>query len=398
MNAGPAPRACEVCGSTAKSVLFRQRFGGELRGALLTGYDVVVCDSCGFGYADRLPPQAAFDDYYERMSRYEHAREGGRESPYAERRFASAAGFIAGAVPDRSRAVLDVGCSSGALLHALGRQGFTHLLGLDPSPACARAGRELYGLRIETGTLARPPAELPSGGLILLSAVLEHVRDLAGALRQVRDMLTPDGIVYVEVPDATRFGAYPDAPFQEFSVEHINYFSRTSLKNLLARHGFCELSVRSVTTEQGEGSSADVLMALFAVADSPVPDPEHDAATRQALEGYIAACRKADAATEAALAPWAASHTPILVWGVGTHTQRLLAEGPLAAVSIAAFVDSDTRHHHGVFHGAPVIGPHEVAGRTEPILVSSRFYQREIVRQIRDELGLANELILLYEP
>ena len=43
-----------------------------------------------------------------------------------------------------------------------------------------------------------------------------------------------------------------------------------------------------------------------------------------------------------------------------------------------------------------MIAPSDVVGRSEPILVSSRVFQHEIVRQIREDLRLSNELILLY--
>ena len=44
-----------------------------------------------------------------------------------------------------------------------------------------------------------------------------------------------------------------------------------------------------------------------------------------------------------------------------------------------------------------MVGPEALAGRDEPILISSRFYQTEIERQIRRDLGLTNEIILLYD-
>ena len=104
--------------------MFTQRFAGDLTGSLLSGYDVVVCGRCGFGYADGIPTQGEFDAYYARMSKYEHAREGGREGAFADQRFPAAAAFIRAAVPLVHARVLDVGCSNGDLLHALAEAGF----------------------------------------------------------------------------------------------------------------------------------------------------------------------------------------------------------------------------------------------------------------------------------
>ena len=85
----------------------------------------------------------------------------------------------------------------------------------------------------------------------------------------------------------------------------------------------------------------------------------------------------------------------IMVWGVGTHTQRLLATGALNPSNIVAFVDSNPKYQNQQLHGIPVVRPETLRGRTEPILISSYGFQQEIASQIR-EMNLPNELILLY--
>ena len=58
------PRLCPVCRSGVSKALFRQSFD-QLSGVhLLDGYDVLVCEECGMGFADGLPPQSVFDEYY----------------------------------------------------------------------------------------------------------------------------------------------------------------------------------------------------------------------------------------------------------------------------------------------------------------------------------------------
>src|ERR1700731_4256182 len=133
MNA-PQSRLCPVCGSDHKRLLFQQRFAGLSRGSLLEGYDVVACQDCGFGFADHIPEQAAFDAYYRDMSKYEYQHRGGQEPEW----------------------VLDRFCATGRLLALLKEQGFPHVLGLDPSPVCAEASRRLYGVPV----LTRPLADL----------------------------------------------------------------------------------------------------------------------------------------------------------------------------------------------------------------------------------------------
>ena len=293
--------------------------------------------------------------------------------------------------------MLDVGCSTGGLLNALRAAGYGRVLGLDPSPACAEAAERLYRVHVSTGTLSAPPAGIGRHDVVLLSAVLEHVRDLRAALSQVRRLLRPGGLLYVEVPDVTRFGSHPDAPFQEFSVEHVNYFSRRSLRNLLGSAGFHELASRTVATAQGENTVADVIMGLYRADDEGAAHAlDVDPDTEAALAAYVAGSAQVEAGIHAVLDPIVASSRRILVWGVGTHTQRLLAEGPLRHASVVAFVDSNPRYQGTELGGVPVLAPAELLGHDEPILISTRFYQAEIERQIREALGLRNEIIRLY--
>jgi hypothetical protein len=87
---------------------------------------------------------------------------------------------------------------------------------------------------------------------------------------------------------------------------------------------------------------------------------------------------------------------PVIVWGVGTHTLRLLETSRLSSANIKAFVDSNPRYHHKILENIPIIGPSELATRPETIFISSRVFQDEIERQIREKMGLSNGIIKLY--
>ena len=75
----------------------------------------------------------------------------------------------------------------------------------------------------------------------------------------------------------------------------------------------------------------------------------------------------------------------------GALTRRGLSEAP-----ITAFIGSNVRYQDKQLKGVPILAPDAVRGRSEPIPISSRVYQHEIASRIRDEMRLANRLILLY--
>ena len=74
------PRPCPVCGALHRKQLFRQEFAEIDSATVVGGYDVVVCERCGAGFADDIPDQPAFDAYYREMSKYEYHQRDGAES------------------------------------------------------------------------------------------------------------------------------------------------------------------------------------------------------------------------------------------------------------------------------------------------------------------------------
>jgi SAM-dependent methyltransferase len=392
------PRGCPVCGAVERHALFRQDFAAVESATPVTGYDVVVCDRCGCGYADGIPDQRTFDAYYREMSKYEYHQRDGAESEYDARRLAIIADIIAPLVPRRDARILDVGCATGRLLANLRDLGFPNVEGADPSPACAAAAKRLYSIPVQTRTLAELGAAAARYDVVILVGVLEHLCDLGEAFVHLRTILNPGGFLYVEVPDATAFADWSNAPYQDFSTEHINFFAPGSLDNLMLVHGFKRVYSEQNHREQSwKTVMSNVSAAYRKEAHAPAGAPTVDTATAAGLERYIALCRIEDERLRTRIDALAASRRPIIVWGVGTHTTRLMATSRLAEANIVAFIESNARYHGKTLQGRQILAPEALVGRPEPVLVSSRVFQHEIAAQIRDALGCPNELILLYD-
>lgn len=398
MTAVPIPRDCPVCGSASRRICFHQSFAAVDEATPVTGYDVVVCERCGCAYADGIPDQAAFDRYYRDMSKYEYAQRGGAESQYDERRLALIAGIIAPRVTSPDARILDVGCASGRLLANLRDRGFANVIGLDPSPACAAAAARLYAIDVRTMTLAEIARSGEQFDLVIMVGVLEHLRDLDGAFSHLRALLSPGGLLYVEVPDVTAFADWPNAPYQDFSTEHINFFAPISLDNLMTRYGFTRAFLERNHREQSYRTVMSNLSALYRRDTTALPRNEmpFDAETAAGVERYLSQCAATDERLQSAINAVVDAGRGILVWGVGTHTSRLMATSRLADADIVAFIESNSRYHGKVLHGRPILAPEALKDHHEPVLISSRVFQKEITDQIRGELGCANELITLY--
>jgi SAM-dependent methyltransferase len=392
------PRACPACAATAPRVLFRQRFEA-IDSAPVTGYDVVVCDRCGCGYADGIPGQAEFDRYYRAMSKYEYHQRAGAESDFDRRRLVLSAEILADHIEDRHARVLDVGCATGRLLAELRDRGFSAVAGLDPSAACATAAHRLYDIDVRTMTLGELAQTGDRFDVVIMVGVLEHVRDVDAALAHLHAVLPAGrGLVYLEVPDATRFADWPNAPYQDFSTEHINFFSPASLDNVMAARGLRRLFLEQNHREQSHATVMSNISAIYRLESSAALRPViPEVESAEGLQRYIAGCAAEEERLARRVAALADSGRALLVWGVGTHTSRLLATSRLADANIVAFIESNARYHGKTLHGRPILAPEALHSRDEPVVISSRVFQREIADQIRFDLGCHNELLLLYD-
>jgi SAM-dependent methyltransferase len=358
----------------------------------------VICQDCGFCFAKNLPDQAAFDAYYREMSKYEHQDRSGQPSEFERRQFPALVKFIQKHNPNPRARILEIGCANGGLLNALKQSGYQNLFGVDPSPICARNAEQLYQISVLTTPLSKIKVEIGPFDFIILVAVLEHIQDLHGALKKLYNLLSSAGKIFIEVPDATKFTSSPDAPFQEFSIEHINFFSQRSLANIMGTYGFVEIDSTQISYDQTDTHTGCAIRMVFQkdnVSNKFDPILDHD--TEAGLQNYIAASQKTEDHMHKKVNELIDSQQSLIVWGVGTHTQRLLATSRLASANIIAFVDSNPNYQGKQLNNVPIIRPDLLIGTEEPILVSSRIFQSEIIHQIQFELKLKNKIFTLYE-
>jgi methionine biosynthesis protein MetW len=150
--------------------------------------------------------------------------------------------------------MLDIGCASGGLL-ALLRPGAGHLAGLELSPTAARAAAAI-GDHVVCGALEDPqlPFAPASFDLVVLADVLEHLADPAGGLARATGWCRPGGAVLVSVPNVAHWharltllrGRWPQDDSGTFDAGHLRWFTRDSLRALLARAGLREVKLDAI--------------------------------------------------------------------------------------------------------------------------------------------------------
>lgn len=396
-NLHPNPnRPCPICESSDNQLLFKQTFSA-LENNLLNSYEIVVCNKCGFCFSDKIPNQEVFDLYYKEMSKYEKPDNDISESKYDIRRFEQVVEYLNRNISNKNSCIVEIGCSTGLLLSLLEKGGFNNLLGIDPSPTCAATVKKKYEIPALCGTITDLSSiENESVDLVILVGVLEHIRELDSALEEIIKVLKPDGKICIVVPDASQYLNGNDAPFQEFSVEHINFFGPGSLSNLMFRQNFSKIVIEQQVFEVNYNTLTPVIFSIFRKNLGENKIYKYDGETVANFKEYINVCHTRENYIQDKIKVINKHNEPLIIWGTGAQTLRLLANSDLSESNIIAFVDSNPKYQGKKLKGISIISPEEIKGMKETILISTRAYQHEIEHQIKTELKLMNKVIKLY--
>jgi SAM-dependent methyltransferase len=394
-----AERPCPVCGARAGEPLHRRAFVLPDGHPLADGYTVVTCSVCGAAYATPLPDQAAYDRYYRDASKYADAATstGSGVQGWDHDRLGDTARALALLVPERSTHIVDIGCGAGGLLRQLAALGYNELTGIDPARACAEATAAIPGVRGVVGNLFAYPPELRPAGLVVLSHVLEHVRDVGAAVDGLPAIVGAGGQVYAEVPDASRYTEYLVSPFLDFNTEHINHFSEATLRRLFESHGWNVVAsgAKTIMSSPTTRYPAAWVLAERATSGTARGAAMPDRALRAALSRYVSASHVLLARVIALCETLDIASKEVIVWGTGQTTAILLAETPLGGARIRAFTDSNPMHYGRMISGAPVVPPEALRATPEiPIVIGSLLHGGEIAAAIAAR-GLTNPIIRL---
>lgn len=393
-------RACPVCGANDVNVLHHQRFALPPEHPLPSSFDVVVCVKCDFVYVDTEGASADYDLYYSEYSKYsdQTTSSGGGGNFQDLKRIEATASQIAEYLPDKGARIVDVGCANGGLLAALRDLGYTNLLGVDPSLECVENTRNLFGIPAIQGWLSEMPQEAREADFVILSHVMEHLLDLRDAVSKLQRLLSHNGMVYVEVPDASRYIDCLAAPFQDFNTEHINHFCTETLENLFLAHGFVSVMLGRKFLALSVANRYPACYALFRRSEvtSTPKMPNKAPQAVEAIKGYVTASSALMSDINERFR--SILSVPVIVWGVGQLALKLLVETDLAKANIVAFTDGNPMHHGGSLLGVSVVPPeflHDLP--PHPIVIASMLHHEAISRRIREELHLPNPLLILAE-
>lgn len=395
-------RSCPTCGASLAEHIHRLGLRTPDGHPFNDGYDVVACLFCGTGFADVDIAQHYYDNYYAKQAKY--AAEASTATPTTSAaepawkavRLDQAASLIASVLPDKRSSVLDIGCANGTLLGALREQGYCDLRGIDPSKSSAAMAQAHHGVRVDVGTFSNLPPDLGAYDCICITGVLEHVLDIDDAMSVLVGLLRPGGIIYLDVPDASRYLQPYVSPFEDFSTEHVNHFSPQTLEMLGHRFGLATIRGERFVTELAAGVPCAAIRLIWQRGTGRCPTDElvRDEELVDSLKAFTGRSLADFAEIEVQLEASLADRDEYAVWGIGEYTLKLLASDPLVRRAGVALVDGNAARHGMSFGGMKVRCPETLTGLNNqvPLIIGSRLSESSI-RAAIGQMRLRNEVL-----
>jgi 2-polyprenyl-3-methyl-5-hydroxy-6-metoxy-1,4-benzoquinol methylase len=379
-------RSCPVCLGTSIDPVFTNSMAPV--GGFDLSYAVGRCTHCGFHFAHDIADEATFKAYYQQVSKYDVAQ---KISPLEQSRMDAAIALCSRWIP-KKHMLIDLGCGCGGFLACLAKAGWSNLHGVDPAPNSGQRAKELFGLHsVHHATMdqAHHKVDIGSADLVSSMMVLEHLPNLRTEMATLLAQLKPGCKILIEVPSVEHFSGVKGEPFGELSLEHIQFFTAVDLQNLFEQLGATTIAMASAPLPIINSGS---LFGLFERPAQLASQTRPKVDRSEAFQRYIqTSSQTLDQALQRI-----PQRQPLIIYGAGSHTARLLPRlETMPDVEIAAVVDNNPNlqsKHIGLW---PIQLPGIIADTpTAPVLVSSYQYQQEIATSLRSRYP--NPLVLLY--
>src|SRR5258706_1646924 len=214
-------RPCPVCtgGPTWRKEIFSMNYKTADHWPLPEKITWYTCDRCGMIFGDGDFNQAMLDEYYTKYYGY------GVSNSDNQARLMEDAIMIMGQI-EHWQIFIDFG--------GAGDDGLSIIVDM-----MHEAGRKKsYNIG--------PSDKLPDNcDIIYASHVLEHIYDLHKTMKQLTQALAPDGLLIVDVPDATGLLNRWKMPILDFNTKHLNHFTLRNLLDLGRRYGLEAVMIRT---------------------------------------------------------------------------------------------------------------------------------------------------------
>jgi len=244
-------RACPACGSTTYAKFAAERIDPRKINDFTYAsrklpefmcLRLVRCTHCDLVYAP-VPPATDF-----LSSAYSGASyDSGPEAEAAALSYAKALTPYVADLAGRNAAV-DVGAGNGPLLPWLSKNGFTPVIGIEPSRAAIDAAPASVRPMLREGMFSPALLADVKPSLVCSFMTLEHLSDPGEFVDAAYDLLEPGGMLAVVVHNWRGvLNRILGLRSPIIDVEHLQLFSPQSARALLEKSGFVSINLQSIS-------------------------------------------------------------------------------------------------------------------------------------------------------
>ena len=228
---------CNLCGGTVfVTLVHRDRYGYPAPAA--------ACSGCGLVFLDPVMTADAYAGFYERtyrplVSAYHGRLIDARTIQQEQREYAEERGdLLAPAVSGRGyRTLLDIGGSTGIVANAFARRFTLSATVVDPAPL-ETAQAQTLGIETIEGLVERVDLGARRFDVVALCQTVDHLLDVSGTLARVRELLTPEGLFFVDIVDFRAAYLRNWSVQEAVKIDHPYYLTEPTAVAFLRRAGF----------------------------------------------------------------------------------------------------------------------------------------------------------------
>jgi SAM-dependent methyltransferase len=244
-------RPCPLCGSTDDSKIFAD---AQIDTSKLSGFAfasrklpdfmhhrLVKCPDCDLVYSSPIPHIETLTQAY-----VEADYDSGEEARCAAHTYGQYLKQFVDRLPDRVGA-LDIGAGDGAFLEELLKQGFSNVVGVEPSAAPIRSAPDAVRPLLVQDIFRASEFKPGTFSLVTCFQTIEHVPDPAAMVAEALTLLKPGGALFLIGHNLNSVSAKVlrmKSPI--FDVEHLQLFTLPTAKDLLHRGGYVKVEVQPI--------------------------------------------------------------------------------------------------------------------------------------------------------
>ncbi len=339
----------------------------------------------------------SFQKYYQLQDRYATIGNSIGIDPYYD----GIAELLKSLLPSTDLKIADFGCGGGNLLAALKNKGFTNLTGIELSKQCVNFVSSILDIPCRFGGIEEDSKPDAQYDVAISTGVFEHLLSPKNACMYLKHIVHMQGFAFILVPDLARYVASLSAPFQDFSVEHINHFTYMTLHSLFAEAGWVELSRGEINRTVSETCNYPDMWMLFQ-NQNKTGKIEKDTSSKRILESYIEHSNLLLHQIDNHLKKELDSTEKYILWGVGQMGSTLLSNSVLKNKTPVLLIDANPIYRNKKINDVPIVDLNtaakaviEINMEKTPIIIASMRDATSIFQDIYRIFGLSSRIITL---